>query len=75
MREKNSFALAAIGLRKAFGTKIAVDDPDLMVPAGSLFGLDGPNGVGKTTTLSMKTGPRDHEAASGTKHGARAGRM
>jgi ABC-2 type transport system ATP-binding protein len=35
---------------------MAVDHIDLIVPAGSFFGLVGPNGAGKTTTLSMATG-------------------
>lgn len=49
-------ALTITGLRKAFGDKLAVDGIDLVVPAGSFFGLVGPNGAGKTTTLSMATG-------------------
>jgi ABC-2 type transport system ATP-binding protein len=44
------------GLRKAFGNKVAVDRVDLVVPAGSFFGLVGPNGAGKTTSLSMAVG-------------------
>lgn len=49
-------ALSASGLVKTFGTTRAVSGLDLVVPAGSLFGLVGPNGAGKTTTLSMVTG-------------------
>ncbi|WP_410641662.1 ABC transporter ATP-binding protein [Amycolatopsis sp. lyj-346] len=49
-------ALEVAGLRKAFGHKVAVDDVDLVVPAGSFFGLVGPNGAGKTTMLSMAVG-------------------
>ncbi|WP_423920061.1 ABC transporter ATP-binding protein [Frigoribacterium sp. 2-23] len=49
-------ALEITGLRKAFGPKVAVDGLDLVVPAGSFYGLVGPNGAGKTTTLSMATG-------------------
>ncbi|WP_123353399.1 ABC transporter ATP-binding protein [Frigoribacterium sp. PhB160] len=49
-------ALRIAGLRKAFGEKVAVDGLDLLVPAGSFYGLVGPNGAGKTTTLSMATG-------------------
>ncbi len=44
------------GLSKRFGSKVAVDNLHLTVPAGVLFGLVGPNGAGKTTTLSMATG-------------------
>jgi len=49
-------ALQLQSLRKTFGKNAAVDGIDLVVPAGSFFGLVGPNGAGKTTTLSMATG-------------------
>ncbi|RED56010.1 ABC transporter ATP-binding protein [Cohnella lupini] len=49
-------ALELTGLYKAFGTKVAVDHIDLIVQAGSFYGLVGPNGAGKTTSLSMATG-------------------
>ena len=50
------FAVEAVGLRKAYGEKIAVGCLNLAVPAGSFFGVVGPNGAGKTTTLRMMTG-------------------
>ncbi len=50
------FAVEAVGLRKAYGEKIAVGCLDLAVPSGSFFGVVGPNGAGKTTTLRMMTG-------------------
>ena len=49
-------AVSARGLWKRFGSKNAVAGVDLLVPAGSFYGLVGPNGAGKTTTLSMMTG-------------------
>ena len=49
-------ALAARGLGKAFGAKIAVAEVNIDVPRGSFFGIVGPNGAGKTTTLRMATG-------------------
>jgi len=49
-------ALSVRGLRKAFGSKLAVAGIDLDIPHGCFFGLVGPNGAGKTTTLSMVTG-------------------
>jgi ABC-2 type transport system ATP-binding protein len=49
-------ALRAAGLWKRFGATIAVAGVDLVVPAGSFFGLVGPNGAGKTTTMLMLTG-------------------
>jgi ABC-2 type transport system ATP-binding protein len=44
------------GLTKVFGGFTAVDDVDLEVPAGQIFGFLGPNGSGKTTTIRMLTG-------------------
>jgi ABC-2 type transport system ATP-binding protein len=49
----SSPALTAIGLRKAFGPLIVLDDIDLEVPAGTVFSLLGPNGAGKTTTVQI----------------------
>jgi ABC-2 type transport system ATP-binding protein len=49
-------ALAVRGLVKHYGTQVAVDGLDLDVPTGSCFGLVGPNGSGKTTTLRMVCG-------------------
>ncbi|HSK58983.1 MAG TPA: ABC transporter ATP-binding protein [Actinomycetospora sp.] len=44
------------GLRKTFGSTVAVDDVDLDVPAGSVLGMLGPNGSGKTTLIRMLLG-------------------
>ena len=44
------------GLTKQFGDTTAVDNVTLSVPQGSLFGLLGPNGSGKTTMIKMLTG-------------------
>jgi len=41
---------------KAFGAVTAVDDLSLAVRAGEVYGLIGPNGSGKTTTVRMLTG-------------------
>jgi daunorubicin resistance ABC transporter ATP-binding subunit len=48
-------AVEASGLRKAFGKVQALDGLSLAVPAGSVLGLLGPNGSGKTTTVSILT--------------------
>ena len=48
-------AIAASGLRKAFGDKIVLDGIDLDVRAGTVFSLLGPNGAGKTTTVNVLT--------------------
>src|SRR5258708_37842057 len=38
---------------KSFGTKTAVDDLNLEIPEGTVYGFIGPNGSGKTTTIRM----------------------
>ena len=50
-----SSAIAASGLRKAFGDKVVLDGIDLDVRAGTVFSLLGPNGAGKTTTVNVLT--------------------
>ncbi|QWB21259.1 MULTISPECIES: ATP-binding cassette domain-containing protein [Streptomyces] len=49
----HSLAIAAQGLRKAFGDKTVLDGIDLAVPAGTVFSLLGPNGAGKTTAVKI----------------------
>jgi ABC-2 type transport system ATP-binding protein len=44
------------GLCKTYGDLVAVDDVDLTVEAGDVFGYLGPNGAGKTTSLRMMLG-------------------
>jgi ABC-2 type transport system ATP-binding protein len=46
-------AIETTGLTKRFGSHLAVNDVDLAVPRGSVFGFLGPNGSGKTTTIRM----------------------
>jgi ABC-2 type transport system ATP-binding protein len=48
--------LEARGLRKAFGTTVALDGVDLHVEEGRILGLIGPNGAGKTTALNAILG-------------------
>lgn len=47
------FILQTRDLTKKYGRLIAVDSLNLSVPKGSIFGILGPNGSGKTTTLGM----------------------
>ena len=49
-------AIRSLGLRRAFGELIAVAGLDLDVTEGEIFGLVGPDGAGKTTTMRMLTG-------------------
>ena len=48
--------IEARGLRKAFGTTVALDGIDLRVEEGRILGLIGPNGAGKTTALNAILG-------------------
>jgi ABC-2 type transport system ATP-binding protein len=47
------YVIETDGLRKTFGSTIAVDDLSLSVSAGEIFGFLGPNGAGKTTSIKM----------------------
>ena len=58
----NGPAVRADGLRKAFGSLVAVDGLDLTIDRGEVFGLLGPNGSGKTTTIRMLCGLMDPTA-------------
>ena len=57
-------AVETHGLTKRFGTNVAVDEVELLVPRGSAFGYLGPNGAGKTTLIRTLLGLT--RAASGT---------
>jgi ABC-2 type transport system ATP-binding protein len=48
--------IEARGLRRTFGATVALDALDLTVATGEIFGLVGPDGAGKTTTMRMLTG-------------------
>ena len=48
--------IEARGLRKAYGTTVALDGVDLRVEEGRILGLIGPNGAGKTTALNAILG-------------------
>ncbi|MEO9008628.1 MAG: ABC transporter ATP-binding protein, partial [Candidatus Dormibacter sp.] len=49
-------AIRIEGLTKRFGDFVAVDDLSFEVQRGEIFGLLGPNGSGKTTTVNMISG-------------------
>jgi ABC-2 type transport system ATP-binding protein len=48
--------IEACHLTKSFGSTLAVDDLDLSVAAGEIYGLVGPDGAGKTTTIRLLCG-------------------
>ena len=48
--------IEARGLRKSFGTTVALDGVDLRVEEGHILGVIGPNGAGKTTALNAILG-------------------
>jgi ABC-2 type transport system ATP-binding protein len=48
--------IEARGLRKSYGTTVALDGVDLRVEEGRILGLIGPNGAGKTTALNAVLG-------------------
>lgn len=51
-------AITVRGLRKRYGATVAVDDVSFDVAEGEIFGLLGPNGSGKTTTVECLQGLR-----------------
>ncbi len=53
--------IEARGLRKVFGTTVALDNIDLRVEEGRILGLIGPNGAGKTTALNAILGLTSHQ--------------
>ena len=49
-------AIKTEGLTRRYGQRVAVDQLDLEVQQGEVFGFLGPNGAGKTTTIAMLLG-------------------
>lgn len=63
-----------VGLTKYYGSVKAVDDLNLQIRKGEVFGLLGPNGAGKTTSILMMLGlsePTAGKALVGGIHAAR----
>jgi ABC-2 type transport system ATP-binding protein len=59
-------AVLTAGLRREFGALVAVQGLDLAIARGEVFGLLGPNGSGKTTTIRMLTGLLEPTAGAAT---------
>jgi ABC-2 type transport system ATP-binding protein len=53
--------IEARGLRKVFGTTVALDEINLRVEEGRILGIIGPNGAGKTTALNAILGLTSYE--------------
>ena len=54
------------GLTKTFGERKVVDNFDIKVPRGAIYGFLGPNGSGKTTTIRMLCGLLTPDGGEGT---------
>ncbi len=57
-------AIRTRALTRDFGPLRALDELELAVPAGAIFGFLGPNGAGKTTTIRLLLGLLDPTAGS-----------
>jgi ABC-2 type transport system ATP-binding protein len=53
--------IEARGLRKVFGTTVALDNVNLRVEEGHILGLIGPNGAGKSTALNAMLGLTEYQ--------------
>lgn len=59
-------AITTSGLTKRYGDVVAVNDLDLTVDRGEVFGFVGPNGAGKSSTIAMLVGHRRPTAGAAT---------
>ena len=64
MTEKSRNVIEIAHLTKQYGAKTAVNDLNLSIKRGEVFGLLGPNGAGKTTTILMLLGLTEPTAGS-----------
>ena len=58
------YAIEVQGLRKSYGSLVAVDGISFTVREREIFGLLGPNGAGKTTTVEILEGLRQADAGT-----------
>ncbi|MFC7029256.1 ABC transporter ATP-binding protein [Halomicroarcula sp. GCM10025324] len=63
-------AIETSALTKRYGSTTAVDQLNLDVPSGTVYGFLGPNGAGKTTTMRMLTGLTTPTSGTATVAGA-----
>lgn len=57
-------AITTVGLTRKFGPLTAVDNLSMDVPRGQIFGLMGPDGAGKTTTIRILVGVMEPTSGS-----------
>ena len=62
-------SIKAVNLTRRFGNLTAVDNLNLDIEEGEIFGLVGPDGAGKTTTMRLLTGILDPTNGEGWVHG------
>tara|TARA_R110000824_G_scaffold390760_15_gene587936 strand:- start:36988 stop:37947 length:960 start_codon:yes stop_codon:yes gene_type:complete len=63
---KSDLVIDVTGLTKAFGNRKVVDDVNMQVARGEIYGFLGPNGSGKTTTIRLLCGLLTPDAGQGT---------
>ncbi|MCY0966537.1 ABC transporter ATP-binding protein [Parathalassolituus penaei] len=56
MKQDSELAIRVRNMSRTFGDKLAVDQLDLDIPKGTIYGFLGPNGCGKSTSIRMLTG-------------------
>lgn len=61
--------IKSVNLTRKFGNLTAVDHLNLDIPEGEIFGLVGPDGAGKTTTMRLMTGILDPTEGEGWVYG------
>lgn len=64
--EADRLVIDVRGLTKSFSGRRVVDEFDITVPRGAIYGFLGPNGSGKTTTIRMLCGLLTPDAGEGT---------
>jgi ABC-2 type transport system ATP-binding protein len=66
MTAQSSGAIETTALTKRFGGTVAVENLNIEIPRGSIYGFLGPNGAGKSTTMQMLTSLTEPTSGSGT---------